>query len=167
MRRIWHLVLAVPAMLAGCGPATPPAPGARPAPPFSTALNLKQVMEWVIDPAADVVWDSVKSIMTMSGTREIAPKTDAEWDAVRTGAATLVEAGNLLMLESRARDSKEWMAAAHRLSVAADTALKAVEARKADALFDAGGKIYNACKGCHDRYALFDQPDSAPNKNAK
>jgi hypothetical protein len=56
--------------LFGCGP-TPPKP--------NTSLTLKQLMEWVIDPNADVIWDSVKSISTVKGTTEIYPRTDAEW----------------------------------------------------------------------------------------
>lgn len=119
---------------------------------------MKQLMEWVIDPAADVVWDSVKTIMTMEGTTEIAPKTEEQWAAVRNSAATLVEAGNLLMLDGRARGGQEWMAHARRLSDSAQVALKAAEAKNAGALFDAGGGIYNSCKACHDRYAAFDRP---------
>jgi hypothetical protein len=38
-------------------------------------------MEWVIDPAADVVWDSVKSISTEAGTKEVSPQTDEQWAA--------------------------------------------------------------------------------------
>jgi hypothetical protein len=124
-------------------------------------------MDWVIDPAADVIWDSVKSIITLSGTKETAPQTDEQWAAVRNGAAMLVEAGNLLMMEGRARDNKEWMAAARRLSTTAELALKAAEAKNAEAVFNAGGEIYNACKACHDRYANFDQQNAAPEKAAK
>ena len=110
-------------------------------------------MEWVIDPAADVIWDSVKSIITEKGTKEIAPHTDAEWDAVRNAAATLVEAGNLLMVEGRAKDSKEWMAAARRLSDTGNAALKAAQAKNVESLFAEGGNIYKACSTCHQKYA--------------
>jgi len=151
--------------LFGCG--APPPPPAPAAPPFSTVLNLKQLMEWVIDPAADAVWDSVKTIITNKGTQEIAPKTDEQWAAVRTGAATLIESGNLLMMEGRARDNKEWIAAARRLSANAEKALKAAEAKNAEALFDAGGDIYNACKACHDRYANLDPQNAVPGQTKK
>ena len=137
------------ALLVGCSPPPPPPP----APPFNTTLALKQVMEWVIDPAADVIWDSVKSIISEKGTQEIAPKTDAEWDGVRNAAATLVESGNLLMQQGRAKDQQEWMAAARRLSDAGGEALKAAQAKNTAALFDEGGNIYKACSGCHAKYA--------------
>jgi hypothetical protein len=132
----------------GCSP--------KPAQP-NTTLTMKQVMEWVIDPNADVVWDSVKSISNAKGTTEIYPRTDAQWEAVRNSAATLVEAGNLLMVEGRAKDDKQWIAYSQRLSRTAEVALKAALDKNKDALFDAGGNIYNACKACHDKYADFDK----------
>jgi hypothetical protein len=121
--------------------------------PTLPVLSLKQLMEWVIDPAADAVWDPVKTIITEQGTKEIAPQTQEEWDAVRNGAAMLVESANLLMMEGRARDQGEWLAAARRLAATAEQALKAAEAKDAQGVFAAGGEIYNACSACHRRYA--------------
>jgi hypothetical protein len=134
-------------LLTGCGP--------KPA-QLNTSLTLKQVMEWVIDPNADVVWDSVKSISNAQGTTEIYPRTDAQWEAVRNSAATLIESGNLLMAQGRAKDDKQWVEYSQRLSRTAEIALKASQEKNKDALFDAGGKIYNACRACHDKYADFD-----------
>ena len=148
MRTILRLIPAGMVLLLGCSPPPPPA-----TPPFTTTLNMKQLMEWVMDPAADVIWDSVKSIITEKGTREIAPHTDAEWDAVRNAAATVMEAGNLLMIEGRAKDNKAWMAAARRLSDAANQAIKAAQAKNTEALFTEGGNIYKACSACHAQYA--------------
>ena len=112
-------------------------------------------MEWVIDANADVIWDSVKSISNAKGTTEIYPRTDAQWEAVRNSAATLVEAGNSLMIEGRTKDNQQWMKFAKQLSQSAELAPKAAQDKNKDALFDAGGDIYNACKGCHDKYANF------------
>ena len=77
--------------------------GCSTAPQPGPVIELSQLMEWVIDPAADVVWDSVKTIATEEGTKEIAPRTQEEWDAVRNAAAVLAEAGSSLMSEGRAR----------------------------------------------------------------
>jgi len=63
MRALLTLLLIAAALLSGC---RPPQPAAE-APPAAT-LDLKQLMEWVIDPTADVIWDSVKWISTESGT---------------------------------------------------------------------------------------------------
>ena len=149
MRTLLRLIPLGSVLLCGCN-APLPSPAA---PPFHAVVAMKQLMEWVIDPAADVIWDSVKTVMTEKGTQEIAPQTDEQWDAVRNGAATLAESGNLLMIDGRARDGKEWMRAARRLMDAADQARKAAEAKKADALFAAGGVVYNACRACHQQYA--------------
>jgi hypothetical protein len=140
-----------------CKEAPPPPP---PAPPFHTILDLKQFMLLVIDPAADGVWDSVKTIMTKKGTEEIQPKTDAQWLAVRSSAATVAEAANLLMLDGRALDKTGWMTAARRLTDTAEKAMKAAEAKDPEAVFAAGGEIYEACRGCHQRYAQ--RLDTAP-----
>ena len=137
-------------LLAGC--ATLP-PSSLDAPPFKPVVTVKQLMEWILDPAADVIWDSVKSIITENSTKEIEPRTDDEWATVRTGAATVAESGNLLMMQGRARGGQQWMAAAQRLIDTGNSALKAAEARDAGALLNAGGEIYDACIACHRRFA--------------
>jgi hypothetical protein len=78
-----RLLLLAAALQFGCGEApklpAPPASAVRP------VLSLKQLMEWVLDPAADAVWDSVKTIITEQGTKEIAPQTQEEPRAVIRG----------------------------------------------------------------------------------
>ena len=123
---------------------------------MNTALPLKQVMEWVIDPAADVIWDSVKSIITEKGTEEIYPKTDEQWEVIRNASASLIESGNLLKLRNKKASDQEWIAYADRLSKNAELALKAANDRNKEALFDVGGSIYNSCKTCHQKYAILD-----------
>ena len=152
-----RLIVLAAALQSGCGdlPA-PPASAVRP------VLSLKQLMEWVIDPAADAVWDSVKTIITEQGTKEIAPQTQEQWDAVRNGAALLVESSNLLMMQTRARDQGEWSAAARRLAETADKALKAAGSKDAAGVFAAGGEIYDACAACHHRYAPQLNADPGP-----
>src|ERR1700704_3052486 len=111
--------------------------------PMPPVLSLKQLMEWVIDPAADAVWDPVKTIITEQGAKEIAPQTQEEWDAVRNGAAMLIESSNLLMMDRRARDQGEWLPPARRLAATAQKALEAAESKNAAGVFAAGGEIYN------------------------
>jgi hypothetical protein len=105
--------------------------------------------------------------MTMSGTKKTVPKTDDDWAALRIGAATVVEAGNLLMIDGRAQDRRGWMAAARRLSAAGEVVLKAVDAKDSEAVFAAGTEIDSACEACHDRYAFFDRKPAPPNEAAK
>jgi hypothetical protein len=147
-------VIAVGITLCVCACSPPPPPAPTPVrSTFNPVLNLKQVMEWVIDPAADVIWDSVKTIIDQSGTKEIAPQNDEQWATVRNAAATLTESGNMLMIEGRARDQKDWMKIAGILITSSAEALQAAEAKNKEALFAAGGKLYVACNACHHEYA--------------
>jgi hypothetical protein len=112
----------------------------------------KLLMQAVVDPNADLVWDAVKTIITAQGTEEIRPRSDAEWQTVRNSAIALAESGNLMMMVPRARDGGEWMARAQELIAASQTAIRAAEAKDAERLFAAGGDIYDACSHCHERY---------------
>jgi len=122
------------------------------APPFKPVADTKLLMQSVIDPSADIVWDSVKTIVTAAGTEEIRPRTDAEWIAVRNSAITLAESGNLLMIIPRAKDDGEWMTRSRELIDASQAAVRAAESKNAERLFTVGGDIYDACTHCHQRY---------------
>ena len=58
-------------------------------PPFNSPLTTLELMEWVLDPAADGVWGAVGWISNSEGDKEFYPKTQEEWDVVRNSAATL------------------------------------------------------------------------------
>jgi hypothetical protein len=148
MRALLTLLLIAAVLLAGCRPPLPAAEA-----PLPAALDLKQLMEWVIDPTADVIWDSVKWISTEAGTEEIEPRSEEQWAAVRNAAATLMELGATLMVPGRARGDQEWKAWARALIATSDRALKAAEAKDKNAVFAAGGEIYNVCRGCHIQHA--------------
>ena len=138
----------------------------------------------IIDPEADVLWNAVATIVSLSGTEEREPRTDEEWTAVQRSAIQLVEATNLLRVPGRlvarpgeksenprielhpetiqkliADDPATWTGLVDRLHDAAVPALNAVNARNAKGLFDAGEKIENACEACHQHY--WYPPDSA------
>ena len=143
MRRIVPAI-AVCGLFVGCGGPPPP--------PFKPVVDTKLLMQAVIDPTADAIWDSVKSIDTKEGSQEIRPKTDEEWTAVRNAAITVAEAGNLLMLVPRAKDGGEWMKRAQEMIDTGEAAIRAAEAKNADRLFTVGGDIYEACSNCHRQY---------------
>src|SRR5262245_12453381 len=110
-------VMGVCALLAGCGgPA---------APPFKPVVDTKLLMQAVVDPNADAIWDSVKSIDTKDGSQEIRPKTDEEWTAVRNAAITVAESGNLLMLVPRAKNGDDWMRLAQQMVNTGEEAIRA------------------------------------------
>jgi hypothetical protein len=124
------------------------------APQPKVALSMKDLMEHLIDPAADVFWLSSGTIITAQGESSRAPTTDAGWAAAVSAAATLVESGTLLTLPGRARDQKEWTLYAQELTAAAAAGMKAAQAKDARAVFDTGGRIYLACRSCHMKYVL-------------
>lgn len=114
-------------------------------------------MRIVLDPAADVIWGSAGQVITADGVEDLAPTTDEGWLQVAHAAAVAAESGNLLMLPGRARDEGEWMEISRGLVRAGHRARIAAEAQDADALFAAGGLLYNVCVSCHQQYWL-DRP---------
>src|SRR5204863_9952719 len=83
--------------------------GSAAAPPFKPIVDTGALMESFIEPNADVIWLSVGTIVSAAGEEHIRPRTDEEWTKVKNAAVAVSEAGNLLMMEPRARDADEWM----------------------------------------------------------
>lgn len=134
-------------------------------------------MNSIVDPNADALWASVAVIVDSGGTLEKAPKTDAEWAAVRGNVITLVEAANLIQMPGRplarpgakprfpgielefdeietlvSRDRAAWSALADGLHDASTAALKVIDGRDPEGLLDAGVEIHAACEACHLKY---------------
>ena len=70
----------------------------------------------------------------------------------------LMEAGNLLMMEGRAKDNGRWMERARALREAGATVREAAKARDVAALFERGGYLFDACQGCHFDYRFEKDP---------
>lgn len=176
-RRPLLSLLLLPLLLAGCGQSAPPAAVA--ASPFLTSTSLQDLMVSVVDPAADALWDSVSTEATKAGIVEHQPSSDADWQALRRQAVTLVEASNLLVVEGRpvvaagkkvedahvagvltaaetqqaiAADRPRFIKLAHGLHDAAKLALEAVDGRDAGKVLAAGSAIQVACENCHVVY---------------
>src|SRR4029079_17382112 len=77
------------------------APASADASALSPAVSIKELMENVIDPIADNVFDAVGADVTAQGIVETRPETDADWARVRQGAVTLAEGSNLLKIPRR------------------------------------------------------------------
>jgi hypothetical protein len=146
-------------------------------PDYRLNATVRDIMQSMVDPSADVVWNSVATIQDASGTEEREPKTDEEWNTVRHHALIVAEATNLLIMPGRKmakpgerssnpevelhpeeiealvnQDRKVWLDFAHGLNDQVTIALKAVEARDVKALFDVGEAIDTACEHCHRHY---------------
>lgn len=134
----------------GCG-------SAADAPPLKPVATLDQVMDGILAPASQVYWQSVSTIVSKEGIEERFPKTDEEWEAVWASAMTIAEAGNLLMMPTRAKDDGEWM----RLSIAmvdvGVAAAKAAESKRPEAVLEMGEQVYNVCTECHMKYIVDEE----------
>ena len=99
----WVLVVCSSVIVASCQAKQPePAAPAAAQPPYTTTATVKDIMLHIVDPAGDMVWDSVSTIIDKGGIHETVPKTDEEWIKVRNGVITLIEGSNLLMIPGRA-----------------------------------------------------------------
>ncbi len=72
---------------------------------YRLTATIPDLMDGMIDPAADVLWDSVAYIATPKGIEDRQPRTDDEWKTVRNSAITLIEAANLLSMPGRRVDA--------------------------------------------------------------
>src|SRR2546428_1558891 len=71
------------------------------APEFRTTATIKDIMDSMVDPGSDVIWDSVETVVSAKGVEEKFPRTDEEWKQVRRHAIMLLEATNLLQMPGR------------------------------------------------------------------
>lgn len=147
------IAILVAVSVSGCGSAEPPPGATVTEEPYRVVTDVLHTMEWILDPAADVIWDSAGFIITAAGEADLQPTTDEGWKAVRNSAAVIAESGNLLMMPGRSA-GPEWVGYAQALTESGMVAMAAAEAQNADALFDAGGQVYQACRACHEQYLV-------------
>jgi hypothetical protein len=164
--------------LAGCSPQKSSEPKA-PVPQYRLTATVQNLMDGLIDPSADTLWDSVAYIASFNGVEDRQPRTAEEWQAVRASAVNLIEAANLLVMPGRivATDPTDkpsqpgpgelgraeiqkridttheiFVQFAHGLQAAGLEALAAIDAKNAQGLMDSGTTIDNACEACHVTY---------------
>ena len=113
-----------------------------------------QLMTEYLEPAADKIWSSAGAIITIEGDQDLQPTTDEGWAAVVHSASVVAEGGNLLMLKGYAADQGDWAEYAQGMTRAALKARQAAIDQDAEALFNAGGEIYNVCRACHNKYIV-------------
>jgi len=176
-----RLVLALAALCitAACSTSEPaPAPAtASDAPQYEAAATVKDLMQSIVDPSADLVWNAVTTVQTAKGTIDTVPKTPEEWLKVRHGAVGLSEAANLLMMPGRHvaqpheksdtpgvelepaemevlinKDRAAFIQRAKALHEAGMAAVAAADAKDAQKLFEVGEQIESACENCHSHY---------------
>lgn len=119
---------------------------------FNTTLNMQEIMAYVLEPAADIIWDSGGWVLDAAGYEELYPTTDDGWNYVKAQAAIVVESGNIMALPGRAMDNDAWMIYAKGMSEAGLLAMKAAEAQNEEDFFQAGAQMYSVCTACHQAY---------------
>jgi hypothetical protein len=157
-------------------PALPSTPAAPSAPPFQLKASIQELMDAVIDPAADALWDSVSITETVKGTVFHQPKTDEEWQEERRHAIALIEGTNLLIMDGRKLvapgspvldegtsgvlgseegqklfDSKHatFLEFAHALREAGEQMLTSIDKKDATGMMNAGAVMDGVCESCH------------------
>lgn len=175
-------------LLSACSEKPPAPPLLRP------SASIQELMQTLVDPSADTLWESVSSTVTRQGIEDRQPRTDAEWLQARHFALNLAEAANLLAVPGRtvvhagknledahvagnlkAEDVQRRIDANHgafvrhakELQAAAELALVAIDARDAQRLVEAGGRLDQACERCHLQYWYPDDkrpPELSPQR---
>jgi hypothetical protein len=168
--KIYSWILLASALMFETGCASKP-------PEMLKTATIKDIMDSMVDPNGDFIFESVQQIADEKGVREKAPKTDAEWDDVRHHLFVLIEAPNLLVMDGReiarpedhslnprvenepeavrklvAADRPAFIRRARRLQDAATVAMQAADAKDKDKLFKAITGIDKACESCHLHY---------------
>jgi hypothetical protein len=157
--------------------ATPVAPSLDSS--LAPTLSVKELMEHIIDPTADWVFDAAVVDISHKGVVETKPLNEEDWLKVERGGWLLAESTNLLKIPRRMVPAEEegkphqpgdpelppdqiqakiekdralWYKYADGLKAAALDAVKVAKARDVDALFKAGSDIDKACEQCHLEY---------------
>jgi hypothetical protein len=149
----------------------------KPATDGQICLSIKDLMESIIDPSADVLWGAVGTVVDQDGIHESLPKTPEDWLDVRRAAVRIIEGCNLLMMPGREaapagatseapgvelepaqiatlvnRNRKSFNAFAKALQALGAEALRASEAKNAAVLLDIGAGMENVCESCHQTF---------------
>lgn len=154
----WLFVVSVALFISGIGFVIAGARTARQAAPVDEApvttpvATVAQIMNGIVSPNANVVYNAVGTFISTEGVKEVAPQNDEEWAAVGNSAAALVESGNLLLLGARVIDTEDWITMTRAFMDASQMALKAAEAKDKDAILTAGSELNETCDTCHAKY---------------
>jgi hypothetical protein len=190
------LAMSVVLSIAGMGCASKPAESAAPASasPLTPVLSVKELMQHIIDPQADYVFEAVAVDSGPQGVVETKPTSDDDWVRIERAAFVLAESTNLLKMPRQVapegdrnrggpgtpelspdqiqakidQDRTLWNSHADRLREEALKVIAIVKARDSDKLFAAGSAIDMACESCHlDYWYPGDREAVMKNRNSR
>jgi cytochrome c556 len=139
---------------------------------FLPRITIVEIMDSIVMPNAQIVWDAVSYDVTEKGETINGPKTDEDWQKVRWAAIALAESANNLMVPGRAvnhpgakpgegelapeeiakliaANRGAWVGHTKVLYESVMQAVSAIDAKDIDKISDAGGTIDSACESCH------------------
>ena len=120
--------------------------------PYYTDLPLSEFMPHVMQYAGDGIWSRQGYVTDKDGTRSLFPKNDKEWEAAESGARTLAEVTNVLLIPGRRVPDPDWDKAVLTVRRVALKAAEAAEKKNEDAFFAAGSELDEACDACHVKF---------------
>jgi len=170
--------------LTACSSPTPAPPPASPQAQelwgeIQPIVSVKELMRDLIDPASDNVFDAVGTTLAKNHRVEVAPKTERDWDKVRTGAVTMAEGASLLKVprafapagdlndsagpepvelspdQTVAKVNADRVLWNAKIEVLRDVCLEVldiVRKKDVDALWAAEEDLDQACENCHLEY---------------
>ena len=151
---IRHFPGAVIAVVMTCVAVSPSASDdAAPVSPFQPHVDMKTLMEHVLGPAAAIIWRVNGVVIDEKGEHDLSPKSDDDWEQVVSGAATLAEATNALMIPQRVHDP-DWNPHVKKLADAANKAYRAAEAHDLKSVSEVSDQLDGICAACHRHYGL-------------
>jgi hypothetical protein len=161
--------------LSGASATPASAPASTPS-PFKLTASIAELMDSVIDPSADALWDSVGTTVDAKGTTQHQPRTEMEWHEARRHAIALIEGTNLLVMDGRKlvapgtaildqnvqgvlspEEGQKKLDAQHAVFVqfayalhdVGEQMLKAIDARNPEGMMAAGATMDEVCESCH------------------
>ena len=106
---------------------------------FAQMPDVLKLMKATVIPNSNIVFSVGNKV----------PKTDAEWAAVQTSAAVLVETAQRLMALGPDNGRDQWGQFVVDFRAAARKAADAAKAHNVDGVTDAGDALFETCEGCH------------------
>jgi cytochrome c556 len=139
--------------------------------------TIQGLMQSIIDPSADALWNAVGTVVDKEGIHELLPKTPEDWSDVRHAAVRIVEGSNLLMVPGREaapagtkseaegveleppqitalvkKNRKSFDSFAKALQALGAEAMRASDAKDVALLMDIGARMESVCEGCHQTF---------------
>jgi len=139
--------------------------------------SIKEIMELIIDPSANGIWQAVATVVDREGIHERFPKTQKEWLDMRRAAVRIMEGGNLLTMPDREaapvgaksktpgvelepeqisslvkKNRKSFNEFAQALRNLGAEALRASDDKNAALLLEIGDRMQPVCAGCHQTF---------------